>query len=234
MSRKKLKIQPVVLPKDEPKVETIEIEVKPRTQSHKDYIYSMLQNDITICLGPPGCGKTYLSVGMGLKKVFQEKTHEKIVISRPAVYSGDGMGFLPGNISEKMAPYLLPIYECAKEFVKPDFLTGKVGTADYNKSPVIEIVPVCYMMGRTFRNSWIIVDEAQHCSYKELYTIVSRLGENSRLIIGGDPNQIERISHLEDIINRIGHISNVGVVKMHKRDIQRHPRLGEIIQALET
>jgi len=232
------KLKPIVLPKEEPKQEkTIEINVVPKTRGHKDYLRSMCEKDITICTGPPGCCKTYFSVGLGLQKVFQYKEFEKMIISRPVVYSNkSGLGFLPGTVSEKMAPFLLPIYNTAKKFLadKPDFLSGKVGTGDYNKNPIIEIIPVHDMLGLTFENSWVLIDEAQNCSFSELRTIISRLGAGSKIVISGDPKQATEKSELYEIIDRIGNISNVGVVELGSHDIMRHPKLAEIVAALEA
>lgn len=212
-----------------------DIKVNPITQCQKELMYQILRNDIVFVTGSPGGGKTCLSIGMATQALFRREIN-KIIITRPAVYEGKGLGYLPGDISDKMAPFLIPIYDELKRYIPADRLANMVGMSNYNEDPQIEIVPLEYMRGRTFRSSYILVDEAQNCTAIQLKTILTRIGHGSKVIINGDLNQsdlpLDRQGGLKNMIAKLSSIDRISHVDM--KTIVRHDIIDKIIRALDT
>jgi phosphate starvation-inducible PhoH-like protein len=226
--------------KKEKEVETVEqtqydVKVNPITQCQKELIYQIMKNDIILVTGPAGGGKTSLSIGMALQALFRREI-SKIIITRPAVYEGKGLGYLPGDISDKMAPFLIPIYDELKRYVPVDRLANMVGMSNYNEDPEIEIVPLEYMRGRTFRSSYILVDESQNCTIAQLKTILTRIGQGSKIIINGDLNQsdlpIEKQGGLKTIISKLSNLNRISHVDM--KTVVRHDIIEKILKALDN
>lgn len=209
------------------------ISVKPITYSQKRFLYAISQNDITVCSGKAGSGRTHISVGIALQKLFHGEI-KRIIITRPAVYEGKGQGFLPGDISSKMAPFLMPIYDELKEFISGDLLATMVGMSNYDESPQIEIVPLEFMRGRSLKHSYVLIDECQNCTYSQLRMLVTRIGKGSKLIFNGDITQCDLPDKtgFPTFMDKLKDVSGVGVVEMDDADIVRHPIIEKVITAL--
>lgn len=229
--------RPKETPPPKPVEQTYEyedIKVNPLNESQRKLILSILTNDITICCGVAGTGKTCVSVGMALKKLFAREVH-KIIITRPAVYEGKGQGYLPGDISSKMAPYLIPIYDELKRYISHERLANIVGLANYDTNPMIEIVPLEFMRGRSIRKSIVVLDEAQNCTYTQLKNVLTRIGVGSKIIINGDPSQCDiplDKSGLASITEKLGDTQGVGIVTMDNKDVVRHEIIERLLKVL--
>jgi phosphate starvation-inducible PhoH-like protein len=183
---------------------------------------------VVLALGPAGTGKTYLAVAKAVEALESGKV-QRIVLSRPAVEAGESLGFLPGDLNEKLAPYLRPLY---------DALTERLGTKRLKSmlaESVIEIAPVAYMRGRTLSECFVVIDEAQNCTYGQLKMLLTRLGWRSTMVLTGDPDQTDLlpgISGLSDIARRLEPIAEVPVVRLTEGDIVRHPLVASMLTVL--
>jgi phosphate starvation-inducible PhoH-like protein len=183
---------------------------------------------VVLALGPAGTGKTYLAVAKAVEALETGKV-QRIVLSRPAVEAGESLGFLPGDLNEKLAPYLRPLY---------DALTERLGTKRLKTmlaESVIEIAPVAYMRGRTLSECFVVIDEAQNCTYGQLKMLLTRLGWRSTMVLTGDPDQTDLlpgISGLSDIARRLEPIAEVPVVRLTEGDIVRHPLVASMLTVL--
>jgi phosphate starvation-inducible PhoH-like protein len=183
---------------------------------------------VVLALGPAGTGKTYLAIAKAVEALETGKV-QRIVLSRPAVEAGESLGFLPGDLNEKLAPYLRPLY---------DALTERLGTKRLKSmlaESVIEIAPVAYMRGRTLSECFVVIDEAQNCTYGQLKMLLTRLGWRSTMVLTGDPDQTDLlpgISGLSDIARRLEPIAEVPVVRLTEGDIVRHPLVASILTVL--
>jgi phosphate starvation-inducible PhoH-like protein len=183
---------------------------------------------VVLALGPAGTGKTYLAIAKAVEALETGKV-QRIVLSRPAVEAGESLGFLPGDLSEKLAPYLRPLY---------DALTERLGTKRLKAmlaESVIEIAPVAYMRGRTLSECFVVIDEAQNCTYGQLKMLLTRLGWRSTMVLTGDPDQTDLlpgISGLSDIARRLEPIAEVPVVRLSEGDIVRHPLVASMLTVL--
>lgn len=204
-----------------------------RTPNQKRYIQTIKGNDITICTGDPGTGKTHVAVGMSSFYLAKDMVNRVIVV-RPLVPSSDeDLGFLPGSIEDKAGPYLRPIFDEFCEF----FSDEQLGRFTAGRRPTIEIVPLALMKGRTFKSSFIILDEAQDATYKQLRMFLTRIGEGSKIVIVGDLNQSDRsrsdeTTSLQTVIRKLDGAEGVGICRLDPGDIQRHPRIGQILERL--
>ncbi len=203
--------------------------VKPRSEGQAQLIESIKEQALTFAVGPAGTGKTYLAICAAVD-ALKNGDVERIILSRPAVDAGESLGFLPGDLEDKMAPYLRPLY---------DSLSDRLGAQTvrrYIEDGTIEIAPVAYMRGRTLNNAFVVIDEAQNCTYTQLKMLLSRLGWNSTMVITGDPAQsdlLDGMSGLAPICDTLDKNPNIGVQWLEARDIVRHPLVAEILDVLK-
>ncbi len=202
--------------------------IKPRSEGQADLIQSIKDHSLTMAIGPAGTGKTYLAIASAVE-ALEKGEIERIILSRPAMEAGESLGYLPGDMQEKMAPYLRPLYDSLG-----DRLGGK-RVRQFLEDGTIEIAPIGFMRGRTLNNAFIVIDEAQNCTYGQLKMILSRLGWHSTMVITGDPDQsdlLEGVSGLAQISERLDALSNVGVCRLEKKDIVRHPLVADLLKVL--
>lgn len=204
--------------------------IKPKTSSQIEYSKKVKENDIVFAIGPAGTGKTYLAVAFAIS-ALKSKRVNKIVLSRPAVEAGESLGFLPGDLSEKIDPYLKPLYDALEDMIPLEKLKT------YIEKKAIEIVPLAYMRGRTLNNSFVILDEAQNATNVQMKMFLTRLGPNSKAIITGDVTQIDlpgkEHSGLVQIQNILKNIQDIEFVYFNKNDVVRHKLVKDIIDAYE-
>ncbi|MBO5575057.1 MAG: PhoH family protein [Ruminococcus sp.] len=204
--------------------------VKPKTLGQKKYVQSIKDNTIVLGVGPAGTGKTYLAVAMAVK-AFKAHEVEKIILTRPAVEAGEKLGFLPGDLQNKVDPYLRPLYDALFEMLGPDTFNKQ------QERGCIEVAPLAYMRGRTLDDSFIILDEAQNTTQEQMKMFLTRLGFNSKIVITGDITQIDlpdnRRSGLIQAMNILRDINDIGICRFNQNDVVRHKLVQEIIMAYE-
>ncbi len=204
--------------------------VRPRTEGQRRYVEAMRDHDIVLCIGPAGTGKTYLAVAVAVDRLLRGLT-EKIVLVRPAVEAGEKLGFLPGDVVAKVNPYLRPLLDALHDLLDFEQIQR------YMAADVIEVVPLAYMRGRTLNNATIILDEGQNTTVAQMKMFLTRMGENSRIIVTGDVTQIDLPatvrSGLVDAIRRLAKIPGIAVVRLSTADIVRHPLVQAIVDAYE-
>ncbi len=204
--------------------------VKARGERQKDYYRKVRENDIVFSIGPAGTGKTYLAVAMAVA-AYRNREVTKLVLARPAVEAGESLGFLPGDLKEKIDPYLRPLYDALDDMIPADKLKSMV------EKRGIEVVPLAYMRGRTLNNAFVILDEAQNSTTMQMKMFLTRLGANSRAIITGDLTQIDLPRNVESGLVQAEHIlkdiDGIGFVYFDKADVVRHRLVKEIIKAYE-
>jgi phosphate starvation-inducible PhoH-like protein len=202
--------------------------IEPSTKSQLRYIQTMLNNDLTFCIGPAGTGKTYLAVAVAVS-MLKKKQVRRIILARPAVEAGEKLGFLPGDIQAKVNPYLRPLFDALEDMM--DF--GQMGK--FMDMDIIEIIPLAFMRGRTLNESLIICDEAQNTSPLQMLMVLTRLGRGSKMIITGDITQIDlpqgQRSGMIEAIERLRRIRGIGVVELTRSDIVRHRLVQSIVRA---
>lgn len=202
--------------------------ISPRSPTQGTYLQSLLDNELVFGIGPAGTGKTYLAVVVAVSMLLQKKV-DRIILSRPAVEAGERLGFLPGDMREKIDPYLRPLYDALY-----DSLPGEQVMAGL-ESGEIEVAPLAFMRGRTLANSFVILDEAQNCTPVQMKMFLTRLGENSRMAITGDPSQVDlplgAKSGLGDALRILKGVKGVSTVQFTARDVVRHPLVTRIVQA---
>lgn len=204
--------------------------IKPKTLGQRELYYKTKNNEIVFVIGPAGTGKTYLSVAIALAALRSKKVN-RIILSRPAVEAGESLGFLPGDLSEKVNPYLKPLFDALEDMIPHEKLRN------YFEKNIIEIIPLAYMRGRTLNNAFLILDEAQNSTALQMKMFLTRLGINSRAIITGDITQIDlpsrQTSGLVQIQKILQHIDGVEFVYLEKKDVVRHRLVKDIINAYE-
>jgi phosphate starvation-inducible PhoH-like protein len=204
--------------------------IRPKTQTQIEYFQKVKTNDIVFAIGPAGTGKTYLAVAFAVT-ALKNKEIEKIVLARPAVEAGESLGFLPGDLAEKIDPYLKPLYDALEDILPYEKLRS------YLEKNIIEIVPLAYMRGRTLNNSFVILDEAQNATTMQMKMFLTRLGPNSRAIITGDDTQIDlpnrEMSGLIQVQEILKDIKGIEFVYFKKTDVVRHRLVRDIINAYE-
>ncbi len=199
--------------------------IKPRSEGQATLMESIDNYSLTMAIGPAGTGKTYIAISKAVEALERGEV-ERIIISRPAMEAGESLGYLPGDMQEKMAPYLRPLY---------DSLGDRMGgrkVRQYMDDGTIEIAPIGFMRGRTLNNSFVVIDEAQNCTYVQLKMILSRLGWHSTMVVTGDPGQsdlLEGLSGLADISRKLDNLDNVAVCRLADGDIVRHPLVAEML-----
>lgn len=202
--------------------------IKPRSEGQAVLIQSIKDYSLTLAMGPAGTGKTYLAITSAVEALEKGKV-ERIILSRPAMEAGESLGYLPGDLQEKMAPYLRPLYDALG-----DRMGGKK-VRQYIEDGTIEIAPIGFMRGRTLNNAFVVIDEAQNCTYAQLKMILSRLGWHSTMVVTGDPAQsdlLEGMSGLDDITRKLEPVKNIAVVRLDQTDIVRHPLVAEMLDVI--
>jgi phosphate starvation-inducible protein PhoH and related proteins len=204
--------------------------VTPKTLGQKQYIEAIREHDITFGLGPAGTGKTYLAMAMAVS-ALKEETVSRIILTRPAVEAGEALGFLPGDLYEKIAPYLRPLHDALYDMLPPEEIQR------HTERGVIEIAPLAYMRGRTLNNAFIILDEAQNSTAEQMLMFLTRLGYGSKAVITGDPTQIDLPPHkhsgLLEARHALKNVDGIALIEFKKRDVVRHPLVQRIIAAYE-
>ncbi len=202
-----------------------------RSEKQSDYIKALKENDIVISLGPAGTGKSYLAVSVAVT-LLMEKKIERVILSRPAVEAGEKLGFLPGDMKEKVDPYLRPLYDALYELFGADKIDKKIETGE------IEIAPLAFMRGRTLKNCFAILDEAQNATETQIKMFLTRIGENSKLVVNGDPSQVDLInkghSGLLKSKKILQDLNEIKIIEFDHNDVVRHPLVSKIIKAYQN
>ena len=211
-------------------IKTPKKSVIPRSERQKNYVSALKESDVTISTGPAGTGKTFLAVAVALTMLL-DKRIERIILSRPAVEAGERLGFLPGDMREKVDPYLRPLYDSLYDLLDFEKIQKRIEIGD------IEIAPLAFMRGRTLKNSFAILDEAQNATDTQIKMFLTRIGENSKIVINGDPSQVDlpnkSLSGLNKSKKLLGHLKEISVVDFDHTDVVRHPLVSKIVKAYE-
>ena len=209
-------------------IKTPKKSVIPRSEKQKNYVRALKESDVVISTGPAGTGKTFLAVAVALTMLLEKKI-ERIILSRPAVEAGERLGFLPGDMRDKVDPYLRPLYDSLYDLLDFEKIQKKIEIGD------IEIAPIAFMRGRTLKNSFAILDEAQNATDIQIKMFLTRIGENSKIVINGDPSQIDlpnkNLSGLNRSKKLLGHLKEISVVDFDHSDVVRHPLVSKIVKA---
>ncbi len=209
-------------------IKTPKKSVIPRSERQKKYVRALRESDITISTGPAGTGKTFLAVAVALTMLLDKKI-ERIILSRPAVEAGERLGFLPGDMKDKVDPYLRPLYDSLYDLLDFEKIQKRIEIGD------IEIAPLAFMRGRTLKNSFAILDEAQNATDTQIKMFLTRIGDNSKIVINGDPSQIDLPNKSLSGLNRskklLGHLNEISVVDFDHSDVVRHPLVSKIVKA---
>ena len=204
--------------------------IYPRSATQAQYIQEMMKNELVFGLGPAGTGKTYLAVALAVSMMLEGKI-DKIILSRPAVEAGENLGFLPGDLKEKVDPYLRPLYDALYEMLPADQVDKKIAIGE------IEIAPLAFMRGRTLTNAFVILDEAQNTTPMQMKMFLTRLGENSRMVVNGDLSQVDLprgvISGLRDALETLKDTQGISSVRFNSTDVVRHGLVAKIVKAYE-
>ncbi len=209
-------------------IKTPKKSIIPRSEKQKEYVRALRESEIIISAGPAGTGKTFLAVAIGLTMLLEKKI-ERIILSRPAVEAGERLGFLPGDMKEKVDPYLRPLYDSLYDLFHFEKIQRMIEIGD------IEIAPLAFMRGRTLKNSFAILDEAQNATDTQIKMFLTRIGENSKIVVNGDPSQIDlpnkQASGLERSKKLLSHLNEISVVDFDHNDVVRHPLVSKIVKA---
>ena len=209
-------------------IKTPKKSVIPRSEKQKKYVRALKESEIIISTGPAGTGKTFLAVAVALTMLLDKKI-ERIILSRPAVEAGERLGFLPGDMRDKVDPYLRPLYDSLYDLLDFEKIQKRIEIGD------IEIAPLAFMRGRTLKNSFAILDEAQNATDTQIKMFLTRIGENSKIVVNGDPSQIDLPNKSSSGLNRskklLGHMKEISVVDFDHTDVVRHPLVSKIVKA---
>ena len=202
-----------------------------RSEKQSEYIKALKENEIVISLGPAGTGKSFLAVSVAVT-LLMEKKIERVILSRPAVEAGEKLGFLPGDMKEKVDPYLRPLYDALYELFGADKINKKIESGE------IEIAPLAFMRGRTLKNCFAILDEAQNATETQIKMFLTRIGENSKLVVNGDPSQIDLINKSQSGLIKskklLKNLNEIKIIEFDHNDVVRHPLVSKIIRAYQT
>ena len=202
-----------------------------RSEKQSEYIKALKENDIIMSLGPAGTGKSFLAVSVAIT-LLMEKKIERVILSRPAVEAGEKLGFLPGDMKEKVDPYLRPLYDALYELFGADKIDKKIETGE------IEIAPLAFMRGRTLKNCFAILDEAQNATETQIKMFLTRIGENSKLVVNGDPSQVDLINKKDSGLIKskkiLKDLDEIKIVEFDHNDVVRHPLVSKIIRAYQN
>jgi phosphate starvation-inducible PhoH-like protein len=202
--------------------------LRPRTLKQKSYVEAIEHHDLTLALGPAGTGKTFLATVQAVR-MLQERKVERLILTRPAVEAGERLGFLPGDLQQKVDPYLRPLYDALHA------LLGQERTAALLEKNVIEVAPLAYMRGRTLADAFVILDEAQNTTTAQMRMVLTRLGENSRMVVTGDPTQIDlppgQLSGLIEAAEVLEGVEGVAICRLTAADVVRHPLVQRLVNA---
>ena len=211
-------------------IDTPKLKIKPRGKNQLGYIDAIRSHDVNFGIGPAGTGKTWLAVACAVDALRRDQV-ERIVLVRPAVEAGERLGFLPGDLAQKIDPYLRPLYDALYELFGADKIDKKIESGE------IEIAPLAFMRGRTLKNSFAILDEAQNATETQIKMFLTRIGENSKLVVNGDPSQIDLINKSQSGLikskNLLKHIEEIKIIEFDHTDVVRHPLVSKIIRAYQ-
>lgn len=202
--------------------------VRPQTEAQAQLIEAIQTHNLTLALGPAGTGKTYLAIAQAVEALDAGEVN-RIVLSRPAVEAGESLGYLPGDMHEKLAPYLQPLYDALSDRL------GSKRLKAYLANGSIEIAPVAFMRGRTLNGAFVVIDEAQNCTYAQIKMLLTRLGWHSTMVLTGDPDQsdlLSGLSGLAQVAERLEAVEDIAVVRLTDRDIVRHPLVASMLHVL--
>ena len=205
--------------------------IVPRSATQIDYMRALASRDVIFALGPAGTGKTYVAVAQAVSQLITGSV-QRLILSRPAVEAGERLGFLPGDMKEKVDPYLRPLYDALYDCMPPEQVERRIASGE------IEIAPIAFMRGRTLADAFVILDEAQNTTPAQMKMFLTRFGQNSRMVICGDPNQVDipggpQMSGLNDAVARLEGIEGIAVTRFTSADVVRHPIVGRIVEAYE-
>jgi len=205
--------------------------IKARTQNQREMVSSMNKNDILFAVGPAGTGKTYTAVAIAVK-ALKERQVKRIVLTRPAVEAGENLGFLPGDLKEKLDPYMQPLYDALRDMIPYEKLES------YFEKGIIQIAPLAFMRGRTLDHSFVILDEAQNTTHNQMKMFLTRMGKHAKFIITGDPGQIDlpkkQISGLKEALLSLKSVKGISFVYLDDKDVMRHRLVKEIVKAFKS
>ena len=202
--------------------------VKPCSDNQRRLLEAIDKRNLVVAVGPAGTGKTFLAIAKAVEALDEGKV-SRIILSRPAVEAGESLGFLPGGLEDKMAPYLRPLYDALSDRL------GNKRLKTYLAEGIIEIAPVAYMRGRTLNNAFIVIDEAQNCTYGQLKMLLTRLGWQSTMVMTGDPDQTDLLpglSGLGQVADRLSALDDIAVIRLEDKDIVRHPLVAAMLTVL--
>ena len=204
--------------------------IAPRTPTQADYMQALAREDVIFALGPAGTGKTYLAVAQAVAQLITGSV-QRLILSRPAVAAGEKLGFLPGDMKEKVDPYLRPLYDALHDCLPAEQVERRIASGE------IEIAPLAFMRGRTLADAFVILDEAQNTTIPQMKMFLTRFGQNSRMVVCGDPKQVDlpipASSGLADAVNRLEGVEGIAVTRFGVADVVRHPIVGRIVEAYE-
>lgn len=204
--------------------------IVPRSATQIAYMQSLVRDEIIFALGPAGTGKTYLAVAQAVSQLIQGSV-QRLILSRPAVEAGERLGFLPGDMKDKVDPYLRPLYDALYDCLPAEQVERRIASGE------IEVAPLAFMRGRTLADAFVILDEAQNTTVAQMKMFLTRFGMNSRMVVCGDPKQVDLpppgVSGLQDAVSRLEGVESISVVRFSTADVVRHPIVGRIVEAYE-